>query len=154
EYKVYVLDRTYADPSARDAALADYTQGAVPHGAPPVIVLGDGSLNIKGDQMLWTVFNDADPAKHTHLAGKTPPLGVEVQQTVYALNRPGAAGQAIILEYHLTNKSANAITDAYVSLWADPDLGGAADDLVGCDVPRGLGFCYNATNNDLVYGTM
>ena len=32
EYKVYKLDRVYTDLSARDAALADYNAGAVPHG--------------------------------------------------------------------------------------------------------------------------
>ena len=41
----------------------------------------------------------------------------------------------------------------YCGLWFDPDLGGFADDLVGYDRGRNLGFCYNATNSDLVYGS-
>ena len=41
----------------------------------------------------------------------------------------------------------------YVSLWADPDLGGSTDDLVGCDTTLSLGYCYNATNSDQTYGS-
>ena len=37
--------------------------------------------------------------------------------------------------------------------WADPDLGGFTDDLVGCDTTLSLGYCYNATNNDQLYGS-
>jgi hypothetical protein len=40
----------------------------------------------------------------------------------------------------------------FVSLWADPDLGGFTDDLVGVDTTLSLGYCYNATNNDQLYG--
>ena len=47
----------------------------------------------------------------------------------------------------------DSLKDMYVSLWCDPDLGGATDDLVGCDTTLALGYCYNATNNDLVYGS-
>jgi len=42
EYKVYKLFKTYTDTAVRDAALADYNAGAVPHGAPAVTVQGDG----------------------------------------------------------------------------------------------------------------
>jgi hypothetical protein len=40
-----------------------------------------------------------------------------------------------------------------VGVWSDPDVGDPADDLVGCDVRRGLGYAYNATNSDAVYGS-
>jgi hypothetical protein len=40
-----------------------------------------------------------------------------------------------------------------VSIWADPDLGDAADDLVGCDTTLSLGYVYNEGSNDAVYGT-
>src|SRR5207249_3760761 len=41
----------------------------------------------------------------------------------------------------------------FVSIWMDPDLGGFTDDLVGSDVPLSLGYVYNATNNDAIYGS-
>jgi hypothetical protein len=152
EYKTYKLNRAYPNPADRDAALADYNAGAVPHGAPVVTVQGDGSLNIPGDQMLWCVFNDADPINHTNRAGNTAPLGVEVQLTAFAYNDPGPAGRTIFLRYKIINKGVNTLQDFYVGLWSDPDLGYAADDLVGCDPTRSLGYVYNSTNADLIYG--
>ena len=151
EYKVYKLSRVYADPAARDAALADYEAGAEIHGAPDVEVQGDGSLNILGDQMTWAVYNDAASGPHINGAGSTPPLGLEVQQTTFAFNRTGALGNTVFISYKIINKGVNNITEMYVSQWSDPDLGGAFDDLVGCDVSRSLGYVYNATNNDGVY---
>src|SRR5262249_6076894 len=50
------------------------------------------------------------------------------------------------------NAGANTLNNMFVSLWADPDLGGFTDDLVGCDTTLSLGYCYNATNNDQLYG--
>jgi hypothetical protein len=152
EYKVYKLDRVYANPADRDAALADYAAGAQLHGAPIVFVQGDGSLNIQGDQMLWCVFNDADPINHNNRAGSTAPLGVEVQLTAFAYNDPGPAGRTIFLRYKIINKGVNTLQDFYVGMWSDPDLGYAGDDLVGCDPSRSLGYVYNASNADNVYG--
>src|SRR6266850_5228428 len=81
EYKVYKLNRVYlnaaggVDVAARDAVLADYNTGAVPHGAPPVTVLGDGSLSIIGDQMLWSVYNDLAKGSDHNGASSARPLG-------------------------------------------------------------------------------
>ncbi len=153
EYKVYKLFRNYTDTAARDAALADYNAGAVPHGAPAVTVQTDGSLDILGDEMLWAVYNDADPALHTNRAGKTAPLGVEVQQTTFAFNRQGPLGNTVFIRYKLINKGGNTIDSMYVSQWSDPDDGYAGDDLVGCDTTLSVGFVYNGTNLDNVYGS-
>ena len=152
DFRVFKLFRHYATLPEAAAALDDYNAYARPYGAPNVALLTDGSLDIPGDQMLWSVFNDADSLVHIHKAGSTAPLGVEVRQTTWAYDRPGALGQAVILGFRLTNRSADVFHDAHVSLWMDPDLGTFSDDLVGCDVARNLGFCYNATNNDSLYG--
>ncbi|MFI5371442.1 MAG: T9SS type A sorting domain-containing protein [Candidatus Eisenbacteria bacterium] len=152
EYRVYKLYRLYSTTFQRDAALADYNAGAVPHGAPAVTVQGDGSLSILGDQMLWAVYNDADPTHHTNRAGSTLPLGVEVRQTTFAFNRPGALGNTVFISYKIVNKGGNTLDSTYVSLWSDPDDGSPVDDLVGCDTTLGVGFVYNSTNSDLVYG--
>lgn len=152
EYKVYKLNRVYGTTAERDAALADYEAGAEPYGAPDVEVQADGTLNVLGDQMLWAVYNDADPGNHTNRAGSTPPLGIEVQQTTFAFNRVGALGNTIFIKYRFINKGGNTLDNMFVSQWSDPDLGGFTDDLVGCDISRSLGFCYNATNADGQYG--
>lgn len=153
EYKVYGLYRFYPDDVSRDAALADYTFGAVPHGAPPVQVQPDGSLDILGDEMLWAVYNDANATSHNNRAGSTLPLGVEVQQTTFAFNRSGPLGNTVFVRFKILNRGSNSLDDMYVGLWSDPDVGGANDDLAGCDTTRSLGYAYNATNSDLVYGS-
>ena len=152
-YKVYKLKRGYATTAERDAALADYNSGAVPHGAPPVSTLPNGDLDLLGDQMLWHVYNDAAPFAHTNRAGSTEPLGIEVQQTTFGFNRPGSLGSTVFMRFKLLNKGANNLTDMRVGVWSDPDLGDFVDDLVGCDPSRGLGFCYNGDNDDGIYGT-
>ena len=155
EYKVYKLARSYPTTAERDAALADYDAGAVPHGAPAVTILGDGTLSIPGDQMLWCVFNDADPSRHRNLLGHTLPLGVEVQLTAFAYAPPagGPADRTVFLHYKFVNKGANALEDLHIGLWSDPDLGGFTDDLVGCDVASGMGYVYNGAAVDDVYGS-
>ncbi|HTM57143.1 MAG TPA: hypothetical protein VL123_01880 [Candidatus Udaeobacter sp.] len=151
-YKVYKLNRHYASTADRDAALTQYNDGAVPHGAPPVALLPSGDLDILGDQMLWHVYNDADPNQHTNRAGMTAPLGVEIQQTTFGFNRPGALGNTVFMRFKIMNKGANSLTDMRIGVWSDPDLGDYLDDLVGCDPARGLGFCYNGDNDDAIYG--
>jgi hypothetical protein len=155
EYKVYKLFRSYPTAADRDAALADYNAGAVPHGAPPVAVLGDGTLGIRGDQMLWCVFNDAAASPHHNQAGGTPPLGVEVQLTAFAYSPPaaGPANRTVFLHYKFLNKGLNALEQLRIGMWVDPDLGGATDDLVGSDPARGMGYVYNSPNVDEQYGS-
>src|SRR5712671_709220 len=112
-----------------------------------------GNPQLLGDATIWSVFNDADPGSHTNRAGSTAPLGIEVQQSVFAYNRSGALGNIIFVKWRFINKGANTLDSTYVSVWSDPDLGGFTDDLVGCDTTLSLGYCYNATNNDGIYGS-
>ena len=150
---------------------SEYMAGAVPHGAPwalwrlPVTDTADPSdsidvpgpalvtgQNLMPDMMCWAVFNDADPANHSNDAGNSTPLGVEVQQTTFAFNRQGALGNIVFLRWAIINKGGNQLDSMFVSIWSDTDLGGAADDLVGCDILLSLGYTYNSTNNDQLYG--
>ena len=66
----------------------------------------------------------------------------------------GSEGQSIYLKYKLYNKGGNSIDSYFFCLWADPDLGGASDDLVGCDSLDNVFFCYNGTNADQYYGAL
>ncbi len=59
----------------------------------------------------------------------------------------------IYIKYKLYNKGGNQIDSCYFGFWVDPDLGGAFDDLVGCDTLNDIMFCYNSTNNDQHYGS-
>jgi hypothetical protein len=152
------------DPLAHHS-WSEYLAGAAPFGAPTrlhrlpdtstpapddsVDVLGP---DVSGHQMLWAVYNDADPLLHGNDEGRTAPLGVEVQQTTFAFDQAGPFGQTVFLRFKIINKGASLLEDAYVSVWNDPDLGGFTDDLVGCAPTPSLAFCYNADNDDAVYG--
>jgi hypothetical protein len=129
-----------------DTTSDDYVNWPVQDGAP---VDENGKPLLLGDQTMWCVYNDADPSKHVNFS--TDPLGLEVQQTVFGFARTGALGNCAFVKFLIINKGSNLLEDTYVSVWADPDLGGASDDLVGCDVDLSLGYCYNATNADNSY---
>ena len=181
EHRVYKVVRFTGNPADTDhversaAAIAadptldpiahhswsEYMHGAAPYGAPwKYYDLPDGSggtlqvpgPDVMGDQMLWSVYNDANAARHQNWAGRSAPLGVEVQQTTFAFDRQGALGNTIFMRFRIINKGGQQLDRTFVSLWSDPDLGGAGDDLEGCDTTRSLGYAYNATNNDFIYG--
>lgn len=151
----------YEDPLIHHS-WSEYMAGAVPYGAPwKLHRLPDTSTpaeddsvdvpgpDVLGDMMLWSVYNDADADLHTNMG--TEPLNIEVQQTTFGFNRQGALGNTVFLKFVIINKGTEVLQNSFVSLWSDPDLGGAADDLVGSDVDLSLGYVYNATDADQVY---
>jgi hypothetical protein len=152
------------DPVAHHS-WAEYREAAIPRGAPsriyrlPVTDTVDPSdsvdvvgPDVRGDQMLWSVFNDADPGNHTNGAGNSEPLGVEVRHTTYAFERSGPLGDAVFLRWEIRNGSTTTL-DLHPGIWTDPDLGQFTDDLIGCDVPRRMGYVYNGDGFDDQYGT-
>lgn len=156
-YKVYHL---YRDSLAGNPN-SDYLNWPFDQGAPyekdslgdPILDnLGNMIPEMIGDQMMWSVFNDADPDQHSNDAGDTNPLGIEIKQTIFAFDREGSLGNIVFLRMRVYNKGGNILEDCYFSLWDDPDLGGAGDDLVGCDTTLALGYVYNSTNDDSQYG--
>lgn len=116
-------------------------------GAPGDSIWGP---DILGDQQLWAVYNDEFSDSRGVL--NSDPMGVEVKQRIFAFDRQGALGNTIFLDYMVHNRSTTTYDSCYVLLWSDPDLGGAGDDLVGCDTLLSVGYIYNATNTDQLYG--
>ena len=142
--------RTYKINAGDDASNnPDYADWPAEDGAP---VDGEGNPMLFGNQTLWSVYHDMDPDNHQNDAGNTDPLGIEVQQTTFGFGF-GLLQNVVFLKFLFINKSDRPWEDTYVSIWSDPDLGGANDDLVGCDTTLSLGYCYNATNNDNQYGS-
>ncbi len=141
-YKLYI-DSLEGNPNT------DYLEWPASHGAP----LDDqGKPLVLGSQTLWSVFNDANPAAHTHQAASTDPLGIEVQQLTWASDDIDME-RIIYIQYKLYNKGSNSISDMHLGIFLDPDLGWTVDDLTGCDTLSDLFFCYNADNDDEEYGT-
>jgi hypothetical protein len=86
------------------------------------------------------------------MKGFTTPDSLTFTATPPEVIATGSEGNCIYMRYDLHNKGGNNIADLFLSMWADPDLGGASDDLVGCDTVAGVFYNYNGTNADLSYG--
>lgn len=145
------------------ASNPDYLEWPYDDGAPTVKdYAGADSLDeqgfriplLMGDEAVWTVFNDADMSAHDSDpgSGSSGPLGIEAQLYAYAYDSTGDAGRIIFMKYTLINKGANQLDSMHVAFWADPDIGSAGDDYVGCDTAINLGYSYNATVTDALYG--
>ncbi|MDX1418507.1 MAG: T9SS type A sorting domain-containing protein [Rubricoccaceae bacterium] len=105
--------------------------------------------DIIGDQSLWWIMNDVG---NQHDEWNTPPVGVEVRVQMFAFDRDNPLGDVTFYKYTVVyygNGPGTApLMDTYLSVFSDPDLGNAADDLVGSDTTLSLGYVYNATNID------
>ncbi len=100
---------------------------------------------LKGDQTLWSVYNDKGNY-HSETTGD--PIGMEIRAQYFAFATNDEINNMTFYSYELVNRSTYTLTGTYFSQWVDPDLGYSNDDYVGCDVNRGLGYCYNGTPID------
>jgi len=102
--------------------------------------------DIIGDQIAWCVFNDGVYPRERF--ENVPPLGIEIQQTVfgYKSNSAPQLKNVLFIRYKIINKgTVNSLLDSvYFTAWADADLGDFHDDLVGCDTILNSGFLYNS----------
>ena len=112
----------------------------------------DGTLDpcdkglLLGDQTIWWVFNDVG-----NIHGETEsllPVGVEIQAQAFGFNTNDAINNMTFYRYKIINWSSSVLNETYFGSWVDPDLGNYLDDFVGCDVLRGLGYCYNGDADD------
>ncbi len=100
---------------------------------------------LKGDATLWWIFNDKGAA---HTESKGSPIGLEIRAQAFGFATTDELNNMTFYSYEIINRSTYELTETYFSQWVDPDLGYAKDDYVGCDVERGLGYCYNGTAVD------
>ena len=98
-----------------------------------------------GDQTIWWVFNDRG---NVHTETNAGALGFEIRAQAFAFSTNDEINNMTFNNYRIINKSTFRLTNTYFSTWFDPDLGNYLDDIIGCDIPRGLGYCYNADLND------
>ena len=95
---------------------------------------------LKGDQTLWNVFNDKG---NFHSETEGDPIGMEIRAQSFAFATNDEINNMTFYSYEIINRSTYTLTGTYFSQWVDPDLGYAWDDFIGCDVGRGLGYCYS-----------
>jgi len=98
-----------------------------------------------GDYTIWWVFNDKG---NIHTESNAPGIGMEIHAQAFAFATNDEINSMTFYNYELINRSTFTLTNTYFGNWVDPDLGNASDDFVGCDVGRGLGYCYNGDEDD------
>jgi len=103
-----------------------------------------------GDEIIWCVYNDGVPADERRF--EVEPIGIEIQQTLFASGNPGLEN-IIFINYKVTNTGLvfEVLDSVYFSPWDDTDIGDATDDLGGCDTLLQSIFTYNSPE-DAVYG--
>lgn len=99
------------------------------------------------DQVIWLVCNDLDEAATYWLHG-CPPIGLELQMTLWGYKVGGPLGQTIFRRYRIINKSGAPIDSMFIALFSDVNVGYLADDLCGCDSVLNLAFAYNGFPTD------
>lgn len=100
---------------------------------------------IKGDQMLWWIFNDNG---HTHNGSKGNPLKIEFLSSAYGYNKGNDLDNIIYHEFEIQNRSTNVYRNFKFTLFSDADLGYAFDDYIAFDSTHRMGVVYNASKID------
>lgn len=116
---------------------------------------GDGVYNprhgdyplIRGDRMLYSIVNDV--SQHEKTMGDHP-LGLEIHVSAYAFDEAGdtSLNNTVFLSYRIINRSNRTYHNVHFGQFVDFDLGYAHDDYIGCDVQRGLAYCFNGKETD------
>lgn len=153
--KIWSVSRQQiVDFEATGTAAEDLANWPADLGAP--VIDGDGDStnynlaggdrpDIIGDQSLWYVLNDVG---NLHRTTDSDPIGLEVRIQAFSFARDNALGQTTFYRYEIEYFGNEPLTDTFLSVWSDPDLGNAADDFVGVDVDISMGFTYNADEVD------
>ncbi len=129
----------------------DYTKGDYPKfdftGTAPCKSCGSPNYedNLHGDQAIWWVFNDVG---NVHTETGSPSMGLEVQAQAFAFKTGDEINNMTFYKYKLINRSSAQLNEMFFGQWCDVDMGNYADDFIGCDVSRGLGYAYNGDADD------
>ncbi|MFT5581207.1 MAG: hypothetical protein ACI9G9_000453, partial [Psychromonas sp.] len=100
----------------------------------------DRRISLFGDETHWWVFNDKG---NIHGESGGEPIGMEIRAQAFSFATNDEVNSMTFYNYELINRSTQTLFDTYFSQYLDTDLGNPNDDYVGCDVSRGLGYCYN-----------
>ncbi|MBP7166374.1 MAG: T9SS type A sorting domain-containing protein [Bacteroidia bacterium] len=138
---------------ANNDGLYDYNSGDYPYfnlsNSYP-LNSGTGQLQcddyLFGDECIWWVFNDIGNVK---TETNSNPIGLEIRAQAFAYSMPGSPiDNTVFYKYQIINRSSTTYEQFQAGFWVDPDLGNAADDYVGCDVGRSIGYAYNGDADD------
>lgn len=161
-FKIYKISR--GDNEGNNPDYANWYL-MIPYGAPYIDVnnnqqydTGIDSVGIRyASQVIFICMTDGFASSHNVNEGfgggiTSPMLNSQISWTSWCYDRIDLLDMQFI-KWGIINKSNSAWNSAYFSIVSDPDMGNPLDDYIGCNIDNNLGYCYNKTNNDQVYGT-
>ena len=104
-------------------------------------------------QTVFITYDDRDATQFYN----TPPIGVKVNETLWAYAIANPLGNVIFKKVDLiyqgtaNSKPGSQIDSMYMVQWSDEDIGQYTDDYAGCDTTLQLGYCYNGSAVDAVF---
>ena len=148
DYPYYDFDNELCPRTLKAKWGIHYTEHVVKTAEDLAGIVTGGLLSdqvLKGDQTIWWVFNDMG---NVHTESEGQPIGMEIRAQAFAFSTNDEINNMTFYTYEIINRSTYELRETYFSQWVDADLGYAYDDFVGCDVKRGLGYCYNGDEAD------
>lgn len=140
--------RIYATTRGDTTGTGEWMARGVPLGAP--VDASGMRPGLIGDQTLWTVFTDAGVDSGFDPPLPRTPIGLEVQLTAYAFDRPPALQDVVFLHYLVIHEGSEPLSDAFLGLWYDADIRTAVIPA-GSDSSLDLAYVYRLTD-DYEYG--
>jgi hypothetical protein len=115
-------------------------------------LVGGDEPAIRGDQSVWWIANDAGAAPLSN--EWSPPLGVEVRATTFAVqgSQVPAVRSATFYQLSFTNRGTETLDSVHVGLFIDTEIGSFDDDFFGSDTSLALVYTYNRDDDDPVLG--
>lgn len=125
-----------------DPAQGDYPMYNVTGAPTPA---GQCKQRLFGDETLFWVFNDKG---NIHTETTAQQIGVEIRAQAFQFATSDELNDMSFYNFEIINRGTYKLDSTYFAVWVDADLGNYADDYIGCDVGRGLGYIYNGDNYD------
>ncbi|MFL5751963.1 MAG: hypothetical protein ACJ76F_01035 [Bacteroidia bacterium] len=109
------------------------------------VAQGQCKARLFGDETLFWVFNDKG---NIHTETDAQQIGVEIRAQAFQFATSDELNDMSFYNFEIINRGTYQLDSTYFAVWVDADLGNYADDYIGCDVGRGLGYIYNGDNYD------
>jgi hypothetical protein len=102
-------------------------------------------FHLLGDQVLWWIVNDNGNIEGSMNAGH---IGLEIHCMAYAFRRCDFLQDQTFYSHEVYNRGSNTLSNSFIGLFSDPDLGFYQDDFSASDVQRNMAITYNGTAFD------
>ncbi|MEY3399358.1 MAG: hypothetical protein RL220_1952, partial [Bacteroidota bacterium] len=102
-----------------------------------------------GDECIYFIFNDGGGV---HESSGGQPIGLEIHGMLYAFDDSDPMLQnTVFLKYRIINRGTQELSDAYMGMFTDFDIGNPANDYAGTLVQNQAIYGYNGTSSTEEY---